>query len=208
MAPTVIALAAASADGAAAELVRRLGEPTAAVLLAREHAGLPDGVGFVRAELALAEEADAAWRSAEDAHGPVDVLVTLPSAMPPARTPVVELGDSLWAGTIAGNLLVAANAARAAARAMTGRGHGRIAMVTWRLDDATGRVALAAACGAVRNLARTLAAEVGERGVTVNAVSVVPGRTADAAAAIRLLCSPYGGYLTSEALWPVGTLAS
>ena len=77
-------------------------------------------------------------------------------------------------------------------------------MVTWRLDDPVGYLAHAAACGAVRQLARTLASEVGEHGVTVNAVSVVPGRMADAAAAIRLLCSPDSGFLTSEALSPLG----
>jgi NAD(P)-dependent dehydrogenase (short-subunit alcohol dehydrogenase family) len=68
-------------------------------------------------------------------------------------------------------------------------------------------VALAAACGATRHLARTLASEVGEQGVTVNAVSVAPGSLSDAVPAIRLLCSPDGGFVTSEALAPVGRLA-
>ena len=55
-------------------------------------------------------------------------------------------------------------------------------------------------CGAVRHFARTLASEIGEDGVTVNAISVPVGRPEDAAAAVRLLCSPDGGYLTSESL--------
>jgi NAD(P)-dependent dehydrogenase (short-subunit alcohol dehydrogenase family) len=216
--PTVIALAAAAADGGSAELARRLGRLGPVVLLAAEHAGLPegvafvkaaqaglpDGVAFVKADLTSPDEAEAAWRSAKALHGPPDVLVTLPAELPAARVPMVAVDDPLWAATIRDNLLVAANTARAAARSMCARRQGRIAMVTWRLDDAAGRVAHAAACGAVRHLARTLAAEVGEHGVTVNAVSVTPGRAVDAAAAIRLLCSPDGGFLTSEALWPMG----
>jgi NAD(P)-dependent dehydrogenase (short-subunit alcohol dehydrogenase family) len=192
--PTVIALAAAAADGGAAGLARRLGELGPVVLLAAgAQPDLPDGVGFVKADLSSAEEAEASWRSAEDRHGPLGVLVTLPAGLPEERLPVVATGDALWAAALRDHLLVAANAARAAGRAMRDRGHGRIAMVTWRLDEAAGRVPHATACGAVRQLARALAAEVGEHGVTVNAIAVPPGRTADAAPAIRLLCSPNGG---------------
>ena len=55
-------------------------------------------------------------------------------------------------------------------------------------------------CGAVVHFARTLASEIGEEGVTVNALSVPVGRAVDAAPAVRLLSSPDGGYLTSESL--------
>jgi 3-oxoacyl-[acyl-carrier protein] reductase len=203
----VIALAAAAADDEVAEFALRLGELGPVVLLAAEHAGLPDGVASVKADLTSAEEAEASWRAAEAAHGPIQALITLPGNLPAAPVPVVAVDDALWSAALQENLLVAANAARAAARRMFDRRTGRIAMVTWRLDDAGGYLAHAAACGAVRQLARTLASEVGERGVTVNAVSVVPGRMADAAAAIRLLCSPDSGFLTSEALSPLGTPA-
>jgi NAD(P)-dependent dehydrogenase (short-subunit alcohol dehydrogenase family) len=199
----VIALAAATADEGTAELAVRLGEFGPVVLLASQHAALPGGVAFVRADLGSAEEAETAWASAESGHGPLDVLVTLPAQVPADRTPVVAVHDALWARAIRGNLLVAANAARAASRSMLGRGHGRIAMVTWRLDDAAGRVADAAASGAIGQLARALASEVGEHGVTVNAVAVPPGHLVDAVAAIRLLCSPWSGYLTSETLRPL-----
>jgi 3-oxoacyl-[acyl-carrier protein] reductase len=199
----MIALATAAADSGAADLAARLRELGPVVLLAAEHAGLPDGVAFVKADLGAAEEARAAWASAEAAHGPVGVLVSLPAPVPSMRAPVVMVDDGGWAGAVRDHLLVAAGVARAAARSMSARGHGRIAMVTWRLDAAAGLVPVAAACGAVRQLARALAAEVGERGVTVNAIQVVPGRLADAATAVRLLCSPDSGYLTAEALCPV-----
>jgi NAD(P)-dependent dehydrogenase (short-subunit alcohol dehydrogenase family) len=131
------------------------------------------------------------------------VLVTLP---PPPAAPAAlsETSDEAWAVLLRDSLFVAMHAARAAAPAMIGRGYGRIAMVTWDLEGSAGHVVLAAACGAVGHLARTLASEIGEAGLTVNAVSVPPGRPADAAPAVRLLCSPDGGYLTSERLFPVG----
>jgi NAD(P)-dependent dehydrogenase (short-subunit alcohol dehydrogenase family) len=59
---------------------------------------------------------------------------------------------------------------------------------------------MATVCGAVAHFARTLASELGEAGITVNALSVPVGRPADAAPALRLLCSPDAGYLTSESL--------
>jgi NAD(P)-dependent dehydrogenase (short-subunit alcohol dehydrogenase family) len=204
----VIALAAAAADSGTAELAARLRELAPVVLLAAEHAGMPDGVAWVKADLGAAEQAEAAWAAAEAAHGPAGLLVSLPAPLPSRRTPVVEIDDGGWAGAVRDHLLVAANVARAAARSMTAAGHGRIAMVTWRLDGAAGLVPVAAACGAVRQLARALAAEVGEHGVTVNAIPVPPGRLPDAAPAVRLLCSPDSGYLTAEALWPTGAEAA
>ena len=79
-----------------------------------------------------------------------------------------------------------------AAGELSRRGQGVIAMVTWRTDALPGHVAMATVCGAVAHFARTLASEIGEEGVTVNALSVPVGRAVDAAPALRLLCSGTG----------------
>jgi len=198
----VIVLAVATADGGTVELAHELGELGPVVVLARE-ATVQVDAPVVRADLTSPGGAAEAWRSAEEAHGPGDALVTLP-APPGAPAPLAETTDDAWSAMLRDTLFVAMHAARAAAPSMIDRGHGRIAMVTWDLEGSAGHVSPAAACGAVEHLARTLASEVGEAGVTVNALSVPPGRPADAAPAVRLLCSPDGGYLTSEALSSVG----
>jgi len=202
----VLVSAAAAVDVGVAELAQSLGELGPTLLLSPDGKG-PPGAAAAAVDLASPDGAARDWLAAEAEHGPAEVLVTVPSPVPSSPTKVGDVTDDLWSACLRDNLFVAARAARAAAPGMMERGFGRIAMVTWRLDDPAGYVAVAAACGAVRHLARTLASEVGEQGVTVNAVSVVPGRLADAAPAVRLLCSRDGGFVTSEALAPVGGLA-
>lgn len=194
----MIVLAAATADGGTAELAQALGELGPVVVLAGGGGG-PDGMPLVRGDLTSPDGAAEAWRAAETEHGPGDALVTLPGA-PPAPGPFTETTDERWQALLGDHLFWAVHVARAAAPEMIGRGHGTIAMVTWWPENAAGHVALATVSGAVRHFARTLASEIGEDGVTVNAIAVPVGRVADAAPAIRLLCSPDGGYLTSESL--------
>jgi NAD(P)-dependent dehydrogenase (short-subunit alcohol dehydrogenase family) len=198
-----MALAVATADGATAELAQALGELGDVVVLAGEGPDL-DGVAVVRGDLTTPEGAADAWRSAEQTHGEGEVLVTLP--VPPLEPATfTETSNETWSSLLRDHLFVAANVARAGMPAMIERGRGAIAMVTWQTDAVPRHVAMATVCGAVAHFARTLASEIGEDGVTVNAIAVGMGRPADAAPAIRLLCSPDGGYLTSEALTLAGT---
>jgi NAD(P)-dependent dehydrogenase (short-subunit alcohol dehydrogenase family) len=194
----VIVLAAATADEGTGELARALGELGPLVVLSGAGPDLGD-VPVVRADLTTPEGAAGAWLVAEKDHGSGDVLVTLPAA-PPQPATFTETSNETWESLLRDHLFVAANTARAAAGELSRQGHGVIAMVTWQTDALPGHVAMATVCGAVAHFARTLASEVGEDGVTVNALSVPVGRPANAAPALRLLCSPDGGYLTSESL--------
>jgi NAD(P)-dependent dehydrogenase (short-subunit alcohol dehydrogenase family) len=194
----MIVLAATTADEGTGELARALGELGPLVVLSGEGADLAD-VPVVRGDLTTPEGAAGAWRAADKEQGSGDVLVTLPAA-PPEPASFTETGNDAWASLLRDDLFLAAHAARAAAPAMIERGRGTIAMVTWQTDGLPGHVGMATVCGAVAHFARSLSAEIGEDGVTVNAVAVPVGRLADAAPAVRLLCSPDGGYLTSESL--------
>ncbi len=196
----MIAVAAAAAEGLA-ELVGVLDELGPVLVLGPERpSDLPAHAAFVTTDLSSAAGTREAWAAGEAARGPVEALITVPSPLPAGPTPTTQVGDELWSDTLRDNLTVAMHAVRAAVPAMLDRGHGRIVMATWRLDRAAGMAPFAAVGGAVRLFARALASEVGDRGVTVNAVSALPGRLADMAPAVRLLCSPDAGYLTAEVL--------
>jgi 3-oxoacyl-[acyl-carrier protein] reductase len=152
------------------------------------------------AELTTAEGAETAMAAAEQAYGPTSCLVSAPAQAVEAA--IDTMPDDLWRSTLATNQTAAMHAARSAARLMCPRGTGRIALVGWRIDRPAGWIHLAATSGAIYQLARSLASEVGPRGVTVNAILVPPGDLADAAGAVRLLVSSDAGYLTGEVLTP------
>ena len=127
----------------------------------------------------------------------MDELVVVAASAPTGPTPIQGISDALWSSTMAG-LTVAMHAARAASGPMVTRGRGRIIFVTWRTDEPLGQVAYATVSGAINQLARALATELGAAGVTVNAVSVTPGRLSSVAPFARFLGSEGSGYLTAE----------
>jgi NAD(P)-dependent dehydrogenase (short-subunit alcohol dehydrogenase family) len=197
----VIALAAATPDASMAALGRELRDLDRIALLAPEPPpSLDDRTAFVRADPSTAAGAETALAAVEQAHGPVSCLVMVPAEAPEAT--VEDLSDAVWGSTLAKNQTAAMHAARAAGGLMRGRGAGRIVLVGWRIDRPAGWAHLAATSGAIYQLARSLASEVGPYGVTVNAILVPPGALADAAGAVRLLASSDAGYMTGEVLTP------
>jgi NAD(P)-dependent dehydrogenase (short-subunit alcohol dehydrogenase family) len=197
----VIALVAAAPDDGTVALVRELRDLDQIALLAPQPPpGLDERTAFVQADPSTAAGAETALAAVEQAHGPVSCLLTVPAEAP--EVTVDHLSDDVWGSTLAMNQTTAMHAARAAGRLMCGRGAGRIVLVGWRIDRPAGWAHLAATSGAISQLARSLAAEVGPRGVTVNAILVPLGELADAAGAVRLLVSADAGYLTGEVLTP------
>jgi len=112
---------------------------------------------------------------ARAAHGRVDVLVHCAGVAP--RRPVLEMSDEEWHGVLDVNLHGTFYVTRAAARVMAEQGSG--AMVLFASDRGTyglaGGAHYAASKGAVIAYMKSLALELGPRGVTVNAVN--PGTT-------------------------------
>jgi NAD(P)-dependent dehydrogenase (short-subunit alcohol dehydrogenase family) len=87
--------------------------------------------------------------------------------------PVVETSDEEWHGLLAANLHGYFYGCRAAARAMIAEGRGRIVNITSaaRILAVPGFTAYGAAKGAIETLTKTLALELAEHGITVNAVA-------------------------------------
>ena len=197
----MIALTAAVADAGTVALGRALRDLDEVALVAPERPpDLDPAVAFVRADVRSFDETEAAFASV-DVAGALTCVVATPASVHGAA--FVELTDDVWASELASNQTATMHAARAAARRFATRGGGRIALVGWRVGASAERSThLAAMSGATEQLARSLAAEAGADGVTVNAILVPPGRLVDAAGAIRLVVLPDAGYLTGEVLTP------
>lgn len=148
------------------------------VLLARDAVRLETLAGEVDAAARIAVDAtdERALRSAfsdiRSRYGDPTVLVHNPSVpyeAPPTRTPLPALMDGF--ALAAGSLLVAA---QEVAQAMRAAGHGTI-LVTGSGSAATGSTwsaSLAAQKSAVRNLALSLAAELGPDGIRVATITI------------------------------------
>jgi gluconate 5-dehydrogenase len=115
--------------------------------------------------------AAAAIRALAERHGRFDVLVN--NAGIQHRVPLVEWADADWERVIAANLSACFRLAREAARVMLAQGHGRIintGSVGAILARPTIHAYIAAKAG-LHGLTRSMAAELGRHGVTVNAIA-------------------------------------
>lgn len=190
--------------------------------------GVPDGVLGVRCDVTDPEQVDAAYREVEAALGPVEVLVA--NAGITRDTLVMRMSDDDWDAVLATNLTGAFRVARRAVRPMVKARFGRlifISSVVGQLGSA-GQVNYAASKAGLVGMARSLARELGSRGITANvlapgfietdmtaelaeetvkryAASIPLGRlgaVADVAGAVEFLASDAAGYVTG-ALLPV-----
>lgn len=151
------------------------------VLNGRDPATLETAAGRLR-EAGLAAEALAfdvtdaaaaveAVRGVAAAHGRLDILVN--NAGVQHRVPAVEWTDADFERVLAANLTAPFRLAREAARLMLPRRHGRI-VNTGSVAAILGRPTIhgyVAAKAALHGLTRSLAAELGRDGITVNALA-------------------------------------
>lgn len=181
------------------------------------------------ADLTDRAQAFALVAAAQDAHGPIDILVNaagmVQTGVPTAEAPFAELPSAALDRQLEITLKTAFHVTQAALPDMVERRHGRVVMVssvTGPLVTAPGSTAYATAKGAMDALMRTIAIENGRAGVTANSVApgwietassepdeLVSGRhtpigrpgTADeVAAVVTFLCCDEASYVTGQSI--------
>ena len=197
----------------------------AAELGERAHIGLAD--------LANPAAADRLVRDAEKAMGRVDILVNNAGVTRDALA--LRMDDESWRIVVEVNLTAAFRLTRAALRGMIRRRHGRVIGVASvvAITGNAGQANYAAAKAAMIGMSKSVAAEIGGRGITVNCIApgaiatamtekltaeqrarllgAIPagrfGAPEDVAAAVIFLASPEASYITGQTLHVNGGMA-
>jgi NAD(P)-dependent dehydrogenase (short-subunit alcohol dehydrogenase family) len=135
----------------------------------------------VGTDVARSEAVDAMVATVVERLGGVDILVNN-AALIPDRRPFDEIGEDDWDRTLAVNLKGAWLCAKAAAPHMRSAGWGRIVNITSDtvISGVAGMLHYVSSKGALVAFTRSLATELGESGITVNAIA--PGFTETEAA--------------------------
>ncbi|MEU6084034.1 SDR family oxidoreductase [Streptomyces sp. NPDC047108] len=186
----------------------------------------PEGVLGVRADVTAPGEVEKALREAEAAHGPVEVVVA--NAGITRDRPALRMSDEHFEEVLRTNLTGAFATARAALKSMLPARRGRVILLSSALGflGSPGQANYAASKAGLVGMARSLAWELGDRGITVNVVApgIIktdmteplsekrmadlmrmtplgrPGTVDEVVAAVRFLASEEAGYITGAVL--------
>lgn len=207
---------------------RGIGLATARMLAAQGHrvavtsrSGEVDGLLTVKCDVTSPAEVEAAFEAVEAAHGPVEVLVS--NAGITDDQLLLRMSEESFTRVLETNLTASYRLAKRASRSMLRARHGRMVFVSSvvGLSGGAGQASYAASKAGLVGFARSLARELGGRGITSNVVapgfvdtdmtavlsdarkeqvlaSIPAGRTASAdevAAVVAFLASDLAGYV-------------
>jgi 3-oxoacyl-[acyl-carrier protein] reductase len=209
---------------ACAERFRALGDHVAVTY---HSSPPPDGFFGVKCDVTDTEQVDAAFTAVEtEFGGPVEILVS--NAGVTRDTLLLRMSEDDFASVLDANLTASYRVTKRAARGMLKARRGRIVLMSSvvGLLGAAGQANYAASKAGLVGLARSLARELGSRGITVNVVAPGPVATdmtkalgedrladivaavplaraaepAEIAGAVAFLASPDAAYITGAVL--------
>jgi 3-oxoacyl-[acyl-carrier protein] reductase len=188
--------------------------------------GAPDGALDVRCDITDADAVEAAFQEIEEKQGPVEILVA--NAGITADTLLLRMSDDDWSSVIDTNLTGSFRLAKRATKGMLRLRRGRIVFISSVVGQmgSAGQVNYAASKSGLVGMARSLARELGSRGVTANVVAPgfietdmtaalgedlvkkyseqIPlgrfGSVADIAGTVEFLASDAAGYITGAVI--------
>jgi 3-oxoacyl-[acyl-carrier protein] reductase len=152
-------------------IARAFAERGDAVAVTHRAGTVPDGLLGVRCDVTSGEDVEAAFATAEQEHGPVEVLVA--NAGITRDTLLLRMSDDDWNDVIRTNLTGAYRVARQASRGMLKMRRGRMIFLSSvvGLSGSAGQVNYAASKAGLVGLARSIARELGSRQITANVVA-------------------------------------
>ncbi|GII32147.1 beta-ketoacyl-ACP reductase [Planotetraspora mira] len=147
-----------AAAGDAVAVTYRSGEP-------------PEGLFGVRCDVTSSADVDAAFEKAEAEHGPVEVVVSNAGITKDTLLPMMK--EETFTDVIDANLTGAYRVAKRAVRPMLRMRRGRIILISSvvGLLGSAGQTNYAASKAGLVGFGRSLARELGSRGITVNVVA-------------------------------------
>ncbi|MFJ9841733.1 3-oxoacyl-ACP reductase FabG [Kitasatospora sp. NPDC101155] len=134
-----------------------------------------EGLLAVQCDVTSPESVDRAFAEVEDQHGPVEILVV--NAGITRDTLLLRMAEEDFDATLQTNLVGAYRAAKRASRGMLRGKYGRLVFISSAvaMTGEAGQANYAASKAGLIGFARSLARELGPRGITSNVVS--PGLT-------------------------------
>jgi 3-oxoacyl-[acyl-carrier protein] reductase len=133
--------------------------------------GAPEGTLDVRCDITDPAQVEAAYAEVEAAHGPVEILVA--NAGITHDTLLLRMSEDDWSSVIDTNLTGSFRLAKRAAKGMLRLRRGRLIFVSSvvGLLGSAGQANYAASKAGLVGMARSLARELGSRGITANVVA-------------------------------------
>jgi 3-oxoacyl-[acyl-carrier protein] reductase len=169
--PSRVVLVTGGSKGIGQGIAVRLTEAGHRVAATYRSGDVPQGVVGVQCDVTDPAQVEAAFAQVESALGNVEVLVA--NAGITRDTLLMRMSDEDWDQVIGTNLTGAFRVARRAARPMIRGRFGRIVFISSVVGQmgSAGQVNYAASKSGLVGMARSLARELGSRGITANVVA-------------------------------------